>query len=532
MEKRQKSFVQGAALLGVAGLLVKIIGAVFRIPFANAVGPEGACYYDAAYPYYSFLLVISSSGLPTAISKQVSERVALDDYRGAKEVLSVSTTLLGVIGIITSLAMFFGANVFAAITSYPETVYSFRALAPALFFVSIMCAYRGYLQGMQQMAGTALSQIAEQLGKLIIGLTLAIKLLPKGPEYAAMGALIGVSVSELMGLIVVYLFYRKRKPELDRRAKRCAAEPKGFSKVAKALLAIAVPITIGASISPLTAMVDSALIGRMLTKLGYAEDVAKTAYSLLRTYVTTLINMPGVLTMALAMSLVPAISAKKATKDKNGVRITARLGLKLALIIGVPCAVGLFVLAEPILRMLYPKLTANELMLAADLMRTASIGVIFLSMVQAMTGVVQGLGKPQIPVFNLFIGFVLKVITMLILMSIKSVNIQGAAISTVVCYAYAGIADTIYMLRRTNAPLMLYDTFIKPITGSVAMGIVAHLAYKALAKSGHATIATIASVAAGVAVYAVAVILLKMLSKEELNYIPGGGKLKRIMYRA
>ena len=521
MEKRQKSFVQGAALLGVAGLLVKIIGAVFRIPFANAVGPEGACYYDAAYPYYSFLLVISSSGLPTAISKQVSERVALDDYRGAKEVLSVSITLLGVIGIITSLAMFFGANVFAAITSYPETVYSFRALAPALFFVSIMCAYRGYLQGMQQMAGTALSQIAEQLGKLIIGLTLAIKLLPKGPEYAAMG-----------GLIVVYRFYRKRKPELDRRAKRCAAEPKGFSKVAKALLAIAVPITIGASISPLTAMVDSALIGRMLTKLGYAEDVAKTAYSLLRTYVTTLINMPGVLTMALAMSLVPAISAKKATKDKNGVRITARLGLKLALIIGVPCAVGLFVLAEPILRMLYPKLTANELMLAADLMRTASIGVIFLSMVQAMTGVVQGLGKPQIPVFNLFIGFVLKVITMLILMSIKSVNIQGAAISTVVCYAYAGIADTIYMLRRTNAPLMLYDTFIKPITGSVAMGIVAHLAYKALAKSGHATIATIAAVAAGVAVYAIAVILLKMLSKEELNYIPGGGKLKRIMYRA
>lgn len=149
-----------------------------------------------------------------------------------------------------------------------------------------------------------------------------------------------------------------------------------------------------------------------------------------------------------------------------------------------------------------------------------------------MTGVVQGLGKPQIPVFNLFIGFVLKVITMLILMSIKSVNIQGAAISTVVCYAYAGIADTIYMLRRTNAPLMLYDTFIKPITGSVAMGIVAHLAYKALAKSGHATIATIAAVAAGVAVYAIAVILLKMLSKEELNYIPGGGKLKRIMYRA
>lgn len=140
--------------------------------------------------------------------------MALGDHAGAKEVLGVSVKLLSIIGIITSVAMFLGANVFAAITSYPETVLSFRALAPALLFVSVMCAYRGYLQGMQQMAGTALSQIAEQLGKLVIGLTLAIKLLPKGPEYAAMGALIGVSASELMGLIVVYLFYRRRKGSL------------------------------------------------------------------------------------------------------------------------------------------------------------------------------------------------------------------------------------------------------------------------------------------------------------------------------
>lgn len=531
MEKKQKSFVQGAALLGAAGLMVKIIGAIFRIPFANAVGPEGACYYDAAYPYYSFLLVISSSGLPTAISKQVSERVALGDHAGAKEVLGVSVKLLSIIGIITSVAMFLGANVFAAITSYPETVLSFRALAPALLFVSVMCAYRGYLQGMQQMAGTALSQIAEQLGKLVIGLTLAIKLLPKGPEYAAMGALIGVSASELMGLIVVYLFYRRRKGELDRLAKHSASKPRGFGTVSKALLAIAIPITIGASISPLTGMVDSALIGRMLTKLGYSEEVTKTAYSLLRTYVTTLINMPGVLTMALAMSLVPAISAKNAMRDREGVKATARLGLKLALIIGIPCAVGLFVLAQPIIHMLYPKLTEAELALATDLMHTASMGVIFLSMVQAMTGVVQGLGKPQIPVFNLFIGFVLKVITMLILMNIPSVNIQGAAISTVVCYAYAGVADTIYMMRRTKCPVKLYDTFIKPVAASVAMGLTVHFTYTLLANAGHGTLATLASVIAGVAVYGILVILLKMLSANELSFIPGGSKLRRIMYR-
>ncbi|HWQ58459.1 MAG TPA: polysaccharide biosynthesis protein [Clostridia bacterium] len=531
MKKRQNSFVQGAAILGIAGLLVKIIGAIFRIPFANAAGPEGAAYYDAAYPYYSFLLVISSSGLPTAISKQVSASVAMGDHRGAREVLDVSLVLLAVIGLVTSLVMFFGAKTFAAITTFEETILSFRALAPSLLFVSVMCAYRGYLQGMQRMTGTALSQIVEQVGKLAIGLTLAIKLLPKGPEYAAMGALIGVSVSEFLALAVVFFFYMRRKKAFDAKAARSDTEPMGFSTVAKTLLLIAVPITIGASISPLTAMVDSALIVRMLQTLGYSEQVSTTAYALLRTYVTTLINMPGVLTMALAMSLVPAISARMARRDFNGVRDASRMGLKLALIIGIPCAVGLFVLAEPILRMLYPKLSDSEIALAVDLMHTASVGVIFLSMVQSMTGVIQGLGKQMVPVINLFIGFILKVVTLIVLMRIPSINIQGASISTVVCYAFAGIADTIYMMRRTKLPLRIFDLFGKPLVASLAMGGVVYLIYGFISKSGHMTIATLFSVLVGVSVYAVLVLALRMFSPDELDFVPGGGKLKKLMYR-
>ena len=531
MKKRQNSFVQGAAVLGIAGLIVKIIGAIFRIPFANAVGPEGAAYYDAAYPYYSFLLVISSSGLPTAISKQVSEYMALGNRRAAKEILNVSLVLLAAIGVVTSLAMFFGANVFAAITSLEKTVYSFRALAPSLLFVSVMCAYRGYLQGMQRMAGTALSQIVEQVGKLAIGLTLAIKLLDKGPEYAAMGALIGVSISEFLALAVVFFFYMHRKKAFDAKLGPAREEPAGFGPVAKRLLLVAIPITIGASISPLTGMVDSALINRTLMSLGYTEQASSTAYSLLRTYVTTLINMPGVLTMALAMSLVPAISARMSRQDFAGVRHASRMGLKLALIIGMPCAVGLFVLAQPILHMLYPKLTSGELALAVDLMHTASLGVIFLSMVQSMTGVIQGLGRQMVPVLNLFIGFVLKVVTMLILMRIPSINIQGAAVSTVICYAFAGIADTIYMMRRTKLPLRAFDLFGKPIVASLAMGGVVYIIYGFIAKGGHENLATLFSVVIGVCVYALLIIVLRMFSAEELDFIPGGSKLRAIMYK-
>lgn len=534
MEKKQSSssFVQGAAILGIAGLIVKIIGALFRVPLANQVGPEGMSYYEVAYPYYSGLLVIASAGLPTAISKMVSERVTMRDYRGAREVFATAQKLLLGIGIVLSLLMFLLAKPLAKSSGLDAAYLSFQAFAPALLLVSVMCAYRGYLQGMQQMTGTAISQIVEQLGKLVIGLALAIKLLPKGPEYAAMGAIIGVTASELLALIVIFFMYRIKKRGFDAKLRRSPkTEPRGFGAISKILLKIAVPVTIGASISSLAGIVDVAFIINILTdNLGYETKVAQTAFSLLRTNVTTLTNMPGVLTMALAMSLVPAISSAMARRDGTGVRGASRMGLKLALIIGLPCAVGLFVLAAPVLTLLYPKLTASELALAADLMRTASVGVIFLSMVQTMTGVLQGMGKQNVPVFNLLIGFILKVVTMLVLMNIPSVNIQGAAVSTVVCYAFAGIADTIYTARRARLKLPLFDVFGKPLIASLAMGAVVHFAYAALAKGGHGTLATLAGVCAGVLVYAVLAVLLRMFSYEELALIPGGTKLRRLLY--
>ena len=528
MEKKKVSFVQGAAILGIAGLIVKVIGAAFRIPLANTIGLIGTSYYDTAYPYYSWLLVISSSGLPTAISKMVSERVTLGDYRGAHRVFTTAMQILCCIGLLTSILMFFGSDYIARLHMLPEAAYCFKALAPALFFVALMCAYRGYMQGMQQMVPTAISQVVEQVGKLAVGLTLAFMLLDAGPEYAAMGALIGVTVSELLDLIYVMLSYRRRWPKIRARLERSVrreAEP-----VAARLMAIALPITIGASISPLASVVDSALIIRILLKLGYAKETAQTAFSLMRTNVATLTNMPGVLTMALAMSLVPAISAFSAKRDHAGIQDTARLGLKLALIIGLPCAVGLFVLASPILSMLYPNLTEGELTLAVDLMHTSSIGVIFLSLVQSMTGVIQGMGKPNVPVFNLFIGFVLKVASLLALMNIPQINIQGAAVSTVVCYAFAGIADTIYVIRRAKLRLGLVDVLLKPVLSSGVMGFVVFMIYSFMQEMEHQVLPTLAAVAVGVFAYGVMAIYFRFFSREELAYIPGGQRIRKLMY--
>lgn len=537
MEKR--SFVNGAAILAIAGLIVKFIGAVYRIPLNNIVGADGMSYYDIVYRYYTWLLVISSSGLPTAISKLVSEHVTLGDYRGARAVFSTAMRLLIGIGVVTALFMFLGADLLAGI-SYPadaaveiaNQALSFRALAPSLLFVSVMCAYRGYLQGMQLMGGTAISQVVEQVGKLAVGLTLAWALLQQGPQYAAMGALIGVSVSEFLALVVIYIFYRRRKRLFDMQLARAPKLAQGstFSGIAKKILAIAVPVTIGASVMPLTGIIDSAMTINLLEGIGYPLDVARTTYSLLYSYVTPIINMPAVLTVALAMSLVPAISGYMAKKDFKQVRNASRTGLKLALIIGTPCAVGMFVLAKPILSMLYSaSLDDAQLTVAAELMQTACIGVVFLSLVQTLTGVIQGIGKPMVPVFNLLFGGVLKVIALIVLMNIPEINIQGAAVSTVVCYAAAGILDVVYLLRKTDLKLNFFDVFGKPILSSAAMGFAVHYLYSVLAAAEwNNIIATLLSVLAGVIVYVLLVLLLKMFSPDDLAFLPGGGRLRRM----
>ncbi len=392
MEKR--SFVKGAAILAGAGLIVKIIGAVYRIPLNNIVGPEGMAYYSLVYDYYAWLLAISSAGLPTAISKMVSERVTVGDYHGARAVFNTASKLLLIIGTITTLIMFVGAEGLSSLTYPAEAIEDikrqamcFRALAPSLLFVSVMCAYRGYLQGLQRMTGTAVSQMVEAAGKLAVGFALAMMLLERGPEYAAMGALIGISVSEVLALLSIYIFYRKEKRYLDDMLVR--TRPKGkytFRAISAGLLTIAVPVTIGASVMPLTSIADSLIVIRALTNIGFSIDTSREVFSLLKSYVNPLINMPAVLTVALAMSLVPAISARMAKRDFNGVRSAAKTGLKLALIIGTPCAVGLFVLARPILEMLFSSLNPSQLDVTAELMQTACIGVVFLSVVQTLKG--------------------------------------------------------------------------------------------------------------------------------------------------
>ncbi|MDL2237238.1 polysaccharide biosynthesis protein [Christensenellaceae bacterium OttesenSCG-928-K19] len=532
MTQTQKNFVKGAAVLGIAGLIVKIIGALFRIPLANVVGTEGMGYYQMAYPVYTLLLTVSTAGLPTAISKLVSERIAHGDYAGAHYTFQVARRVLLLIGIVTAILMFALARPISNLQATPPAMYSLMAISPALFFVSVMSAYRGYFQGMQNMTPTALSQLVEQAGKLVIGLSLAYVMLERtgNPAFGAMGALIGVTIAEAVALFYMIGVYGRRKneilaniPQLDKDGAK-----KNFRPIVKQVLLIAIPVTLGACVMPIVSALDSVIVSRTLQDIGYAQKEATSMYGVLTGVVNPLINMPAVLSLALAMSLVPAISQSSAQGDTANVKAKSSFGFKLALLVGLPCATGFMLLAQPIIMMLYKNVQGSELAMAVMLFQMLSFGVLFLTLVQTMTGILQGLGKPVLPVISLAVGATAKVVVSILLIRVPDINIYGAAAGTICCYAIAAVMDIIFVVRRSGFSISIVNHIIKPVLATVVMGVCVYAAYRLVGGYSN-TAGVLAAILVGIVVYAGVLLLTRGLTQLELDMLPGGGRLAKVM---
>lgn len=517
MEKKRRSFITGAAILAFAGIVCKIIGVLFRVWAAGTIGEAGMEYYEVVFPFYSFLLILSSSGIPTAISKMVAERIAVGDWASGKRVFRRSLLALSLIGIISTAVMYLASDVITVnLVGLPsQSSIIFKALSPALFFVSVLCAYRGYLQGLQKMAGTGVSQIAEQVFKCIFGLWLAAYFIrtTSDPIMGAVGALLGISISEAAALIIMMLLrYKHRRDCMPLDAER---KPRQNERVISKMLAIAVPITLGASILPITSIIDVDMIYAMTN-----IDNVGQSYVALSTYVRSIINLPASLTVALAISLVPAISAARARMDEQGVQRASTMGVKLSMIIGLPCAVGLYVLGAPIVNMIFRSIEPSTLEIVERLFKVASFTVIFISLVQTTTGALQGIGKQWIPMVCLLIGAVCKVVTNYVLLPIAEINIVGASWSNIACYGVAGILDTIFLVKYTKMKMNIWDVFIKPVLGSAVMGAVVYFVYKFLYSIHPGTIVTLVSVVIGIGVYLAMIYVLRMFTKDEMAYLP------------
>lgn len=539
MSDKKNNFLKGAALLGAAGILVKFLGMFFRIPLGNFIEDDGMSYYQTAYPIYNWLLVISTAGIPTAIAKLVSEKRANDDYYGVNQTLKVSFALLSSIGFLSMVALFILAPFIVAKANNEPALYSMYAIAPALFFVSVMSVFRGYFQGFQKLKSYAISQVVEQLFRVVVGLSMALYLLNQSKAFAAAGATFGASVGAFVGTIFMLLYYWAYKKDLPKPVRNPNVKAESNKTIVKRLLKIAIPVTIGASVLPIMNIIDLGIVINRLVSIGFPVEEARKMYGQLTGYAATVVNLPMIVTAAVQISIVPAVAHLVAKKDNEEIDKTIKSGIRMGLIIGLPCTIGIVTLAKQIMMLLYP-LKIEIALNAGEILALLGWGVVGLGMFQVLTGVLQGLGRPGIPARNLFFAAICKVALSYILIGIPALNIKGAAISTATAYIVAAILNYISIKKLKNLKLDVNQTFIKPLIDVAVMGVVVLVAYRLSywvlgmmldSMTLINAISTLVGVFLGMLAYGVMLIATKTLTEDDYDMLPGGSKLKKIADR-
>ena len=523
--------MKGATILVIAGIVSKIFGAIFRIPLTNMIGAEGQAYYSAAYAVYNLLFVIATAGFPVAISRMVSSRIAEGDFINAHKSYKLAMKVSWALGIVSFFVMFFGAGAIAAAYKNPGAEASMKAISVALLFTPVVASMRGYYQGRQNMKPTGITEVIEQMMRVAVGLTLAYMFYKTNLQYAAAGATFGASAGIIAALVAMAVIYARDKEPRSKLLEGSVVKAETDKKRLKELFAFLIPITIGASVMPIMFNIDAGIIVRRLLATGWDPVMAKKLYGLMGGFCDPIINLPNIFIDAICISLMPAVTTAFTLNNKKDMDDHIKTGLKTMMIITYPCAIGLIVLAKPILTMLYYR-KYDEALLAVPALQILALSIITLSIMRTLQSCLQGIGKMMLPVYNLFIGAIVKAVSSYILLGIPAVNINGAAIGSVLAYVTAGILNFRALKKYTNVSLDMKSIFFRPLVAALIMGAAAIVSYKLLflITSSNA-VSTLVSVMFAAAVYFVSAFLTGAVTKDEIELIPKGDLIYRLAVR-
>ena len=528
----RESFLKGALILSLAGVIVKIMGAFFRIPLSNLIGSIGMGYYQVVYPIYTLFLTLAVAGFPTALAKLVSEQRAVGDFKGANKTFRISYTVLFITGLISFSIFFFGAEFISTVILKNSGAYAAMvAISPALLFVPLMSSYRGYFQGRRDMTKIAVSQVIEQFFRVSLGLFLGYMLMKSyGPEMGAAGGVLGAAIGGFASAaFLIYIYLRNTKERKAEIAHSSHIKTESTGTILKKLLYVAIPITIGACVMPLVNMVDSVIVVRRLHVAGFDIDMANSLLGQLSGMAIPIVNLPVVIDQAIGMSLVPSISEAYALNQINRARKEAKTGLKTILLVVLPCTFGLAALATPIMSLLFPSIEATGPASLGTLLFVVAPSAIFLGLVYAQNGILQGMGKPMVPVMALLVGMLFKVVISYTLTGIASVNIIGSGIGTVSAYAVASIIEFIYIKKHMQLKLSPKEFIIKPLLTVITMFVVVKLSYGVTVGFLGNALATLISISIGGIVYGLVLLGIGGITKEELMSMPKGEKIYSIL---
>ncbi len=565
MKQEKKSFMINVAIVMFSQIAVKLLGMIYRVVITNipGFGDLGNGYLNVGYQIYTLLLAISSIGIPNAISKMTSEKIAVNDYIGAHKIFRSALILFGIIGVISSSILYFGAGLISAyIVKLPDTKYVLMCLAPSILFVCLSSVIRGYFVGMQNMNATSTSQVLEQFFKCLLTVVIVYVLatfpvilsslwgIAENDEntravFMASGAQVATTLSTLISFVYLFFFYMRRKKKIFENIDLASskADDVRLSQMFKSILMISIPISLGSIISAINRIIDTATITRGIeiafstlipahgkvaailnpTASQLSKEAARLSGLLAKS--DTLINLPLALNISFSTVLVPSIAGALATGDKKSASEKVNYSLLISLLIALPCAVGYIALGEPIYSLLYPNAK-----LGFDLLQISAVAMVFTALNQTLSGSLQGVGKVFAPATGLLIGCVVKFILNVILIRQPQINIYGAPISSIVCQIIAFTYSFVVLRKQIDVKLDFKNYILKPITASVLMGITAVLFYRLsiiFLKSNF--IGMMVSVPISAVVYFVTLALFKTLSKDEVLMLPGGIKIDKLL---
>lgn len=531
---KSTSFMKNVLILMCSEIIVKVLGLVYRLVITNVegFGDAGIGYYSAGYQIYALLLTLCSIGIPSVISKLISERLAVGNNIGAQRIFKVALKLFAGIGLFFSVTLFFGAEFIATnLLNVPDVKYVLRVLAPAIVFVSTSAVFRGYFAGQQNMKPTSVTQVLEQFLNCVLSIVFVYALIGKEPYIMAAGGNLSTTLSIVITFLYLMTYYKGNRIKIEKEKIVEEKQEKSNKELVKTILKLSIPVTIGSVISVISSVIDTATVSNCIQQAFSGivtggkealEQLAMQSTGIL-SKVDNLINLPIAINLAFSTALVPAISESIARKEYDVASKRLSFSLFASIIIIVPCAIGFICLSNQILNLIYPNAPDG-----ANIMRLSAISMIFIALSQTINGGLYGLNKVLTPAIALAIGAIIKLILNIVLISNPKINIIGAPVSSIICQI---IAFTIcYKVLTSKIKLRIPPKkILKTVISGIVMGISVYFISKGLNTVIPQNMSTIISIICGVMIYVIAILGLKILSKEDILMIPFGTKIYSIL---
>lgn len=535
--KKDSNFIVQGSILAIASIISRIIGLLYRLPMTDIIGDTGNNYYSCAFEIYNIMLIISSYSLPLAVSKLVSARIAKGQRRQAYQVLKGALIFAILAGTAVALIVYFGAELFTSMLQTPLSIFALQILAPVLVVVAVLGVLRGFFQGLGNMLPSAVSQIIEQIVNAVVSIWAAYVLFDYGsrlgqvlgdPEryaaaWGAAGGTLGTNlgaVSALLFMLFVFYAYMRIFKKKMRRERNVKVDSFGY--VMKILVITIIPVLLSSTIYNISGILDQGIFKNVATSQGIKAEEIDVWWGVFSGKYKVLINVPISIASAMAASSVPSLSASFAAGDKKAVNRQINVAIRFIMVIAIPCAVGLAVLAKPIFTLLFPG-TIETVDMAATMMWVGACAVIFYSLSTLTNGLLQGIDQLKIPVKNAAIALVAHLLLLVGLMMVSRSGIYAVVIANAFFAFLVCILNSIALSRHAGYKQEVVKTFFIPAIASAIMGVIAFFGYTLFYQvSNNNLLSIMITIIIAVLAYAVILLLLKGLGEDELRRFPKG----------